>query len=354
MSARPKSRSDGLLAVPAHQSDRAGLALGSGGAQPFGERAGVVDVAAGQRERELLAAVASEHVGGAQLRRPRGGDLLQQPVAGLMAVVVVVDLELVEVGEPHAERRPLALRPRELALERLVPRAPVGQAGEVVGARHLRQGRHQVGALLGEGRRVARHATHPPDERVDQKRAERHRADRGDPARDPRRGVEVEQQPGVGGADRAEVGDRDRAREEEHRVQPDPDEEEGVEAARLAAVVSRAGDQDDPDEQHHVQAPHRELPGGGGQTHQPADVGEGDVAPQRPVVERRGVRNDQRETTDRRPHTEEHSGHQPHEARAFDRLAGGRHDRGFLSPQRMHVVARVALVTCLTSCLSGH
>ena len=95
--------------VPPRQS-RGDRLLGRGrGSQPLDQPGRVTEIAAGQRERELLAAVAGEDVGRPQLLAPRGGELLQQPVAGLVAVDVVVVLEPVEVEDPDAERgRPRA------------------------------------------------------------------------------------------------------------------------------------------------------------------------------------------------------------------------------------------------------
>ena len=64
-------------------------------------------------------------------RHERRGDLAQQPVAGLVAERVVDRLELVEVEHHEAER----VAPATMALEPVLERAVVEQAGQVVGAR---------------------------------------------------------------------------------------------------------------------------------------------------------------------------------------------------------------------------
>ena len=100
-----------------------------------------------EQHGELLAAVAGERVRGPQHRPPGGGGRGQQLVAGLVAVVVVEGLEAVEVEHRQAQVPAVAARPRDLALEVLVPHAPVRQAGQRVGARGGLQLGEQVGAL---------------------------------------------------------------------------------------------------------------------------------------------------------------------------------------------------------------
>src|SRR6185295_8933096 len=104
---------------------RAGLTLGDRAAEPVDERDGVGLGAPGRDQRELLAAVAREAVGGAQATLPRARHLGQQPVAGGMAVGVVERLEVVEVEHRERDRVALALGTLELARELLVERAPV-------------------------------------------------------------------------------------------------------------------------------------------------------------------------------------------------------------------------------------
>ena len=76
--------------------------------------------------------------------RPRRG---QQPVAGLVAVLVVEGLEVVEVEQRQAQRAAVAAGTRELALEVLVPHAPVREPGQRVGAGRRLQLGDKVGAV---------------------------------------------------------------------------------------------------------------------------------------------------------------------------------------------------------------
>src|SRR3954453_21120152 len=114
-----------LVAVPDGDARRGRATRGHRGPQPLDELARLGLVAAGHRERELLAAVAREQVGGAQAHGPGRGGLLEQPVAGEVPVLVVVGLEVVEVEDGDAQRRALAPRARELARQLLLPGAPV-------------------------------------------------------------------------------------------------------------------------------------------------------------------------------------------------------------------------------------
>lgn len=84
----------------------------------------------GHHDQELLPAVASRDVLGAQHRAQRRGEDAQGPVPGLVAEGVVDGLEVVEIGEDDRERAPAAL---ELT-HPLVGGTPVQQPGESVGA----------------------------------------------------------------------------------------------------------------------------------------------------------------------------------------------------------------------------
>ncbi len=64
----------------------------------------MLEVASGERDRELLAAVAGEQIGVAEDRTPGAGRLAQNPVARLVAVAVVVFLEEVEVEHRDRQR----------------------------------------------------------------------------------------------------------------------------------------------------------------------------------------------------------------------------------------------------------
>src|SRR5215208_7031213 len=119
-----------LLAVPAGNADRAGLTLRRGGAHALCHLDRALGRAARQRQGELLAAVAGEEVGAAQLHAPCRGRLLEETVAGLVAALVVELLEVVQVDHRDAQRAVLALGAQELARQLLLPGAAVGQAGE--------------------------------------------------------------------------------------------------------------------------------------------------------------------------------------------------------------------------------
>ena len=330
----------GLLPVPEHEPGRGGLSARSRGAQALDQVARVAEVAAGQRERELLAAVAGEHVGSSQLVAPGGRELLEHPVAGLMAVHVVVVLEPIEVDDPDAERSRLALRSGELAIERLVPGAAVGQAGQFVGARDLGKRRHQVSALACDRRRLPRDSAHPADQGVDEHRPEDEGPDRRHPTR--RGGVRVvgDQQPGVGERDRRQVEDRHAAREEDDGIEPDPDVEERVEAARIVAVIAGSADCDHAERDQCIERAERPA-----RRSEQADAGGGeaerDVGPQRRVVERVGVREQQRERADRPADAEQQRRHQPREPGRLGEPVPIRHFEGCLSLPLQHDRASV-------------
>jgi hypothetical protein len=89
----------------------------------------MLEIGAGERERELLAAVSSEDVARPQVLTPAARNLLQEPIASLVTVVVVVLLEPVQVEDRDAERRAAAICPGELAAKLLVPGAAIEQPG---------------------------------------------------------------------------------------------------------------------------------------------------------------------------------------------------------------------------------
>ena len=94
-----------------------------------------IDRTAGQDQRELLAAVPGQQVGGAQALVGLAAQRPEQAIAGLVPVTVVEDLEVVEVDQADRDRAPVAHRAGDLALQMLVPGAAVGQAGEGIRAR---------------------------------------------------------------------------------------------------------------------------------------------------------------------------------------------------------------------------
>src|SRR5262249_40504416 len=106
--------------------------LGDPAADALADLEGGGLVAAGQDDQELLATVAADEVVGARRRRHAGGRLHQGGVAGRVAVGVVDELEVVEVGQHDAYGAALAAAAAQLALEDLEDGAVVPGAGERV------------------------------------------------------------------------------------------------------------------------------------------------------------------------------------------------------------------------------
>ena len=88
-----------------------------------------------QGDRELVAAEAGDHRVGAELVGERAGDALQQPVAGLIAVLVVDRLEAVDLERDDDEALVAARRRPRAQLRGAVGEAlAVVEAGDRVGA----------------------------------------------------------------------------------------------------------------------------------------------------------------------------------------------------------------------------
>ena len=99
----------------------------------------------GQDRRELVAADPSADIGLAERPRERRGERSQEPVALLMAVAVVRQLEVVEVEEDERDAAAVATRPGGFAGELRVERAVIEEAGERVAARAVCElGRHAL------------------------------------------------------------------------------------------------------------------------------------------------------------------------------------------------------------------
>ena len=121
-----------------------------------------------QEQHELLTAEAADHVVSSRLtpQHVRDGD--QRPVAGQVAVGVVVGLEQVQVQDRDGPRQPVALRLLQLSLGIGLPRLAAQQPGLVVVARLRPQGRVQRRLLhqdedrqeQDQGRRVRRPQQH--------------------------------------------------------------------------------------------------------------------------------------------------------------------------------------------------
>src|SRR5205807_9557002 len=85
-----------LLPVPGGDPGRRRLVGDRDRSQALYDLEPPLERAVREQQPELLAAVAGEQVARAQHLAPGGGDLLEQPVPGLVAALVVVLLEVVE------------------------------------------------------------------------------------------------------------------------------------------------------------------------------------------------------------------------------------------------------------------
>ena len=90
-------------------------------------------------DQELVAPLAGEHVGVAQHAAQAGRDGGQQLVAGSVSEPVVDLLEVVEVDEQQRDRGVGAPGAGERQVELLLDQDPVGQAGQRVVIREVRQ-----------------------------------------------------------------------------------------------------------------------------------------------------------------------------------------------------------------------
>ncbi|MNV78736.1 hypothetical protein D3C71_1722450 [compost metagenome] len=104
-----------------------------GAAYGFGDGRCLPVIGARQQHNELFAAITRRQVARASgLLHQRLGQQLQQFVALLMAIAVVVAFEVVRIQEQKRERRGLPCRRRPLAFERLVEGASIGNAGQSI------------------------------------------------------------------------------------------------------------------------------------------------------------------------------------------------------------------------------
>ena len=106
-------------------------------AQAVGGHERVGGVGVRQDDRELVAADAEGTVAVAQRVADAVGHAHEQAVAGRMALAVVDDLEVVEVDEQQRDGHLVATVELELAVELLLERAVVAEAGEAVVQRVL-------------------------------------------------------------------------------------------------------------------------------------------------------------------------------------------------------------------------
>ncbi len=106
--------------------------------------AGVFQRALGQDQQELLAAVATGHVAGADSRREDPAQLPQERVAGLVAEGVVETLEVIQVEHDDRQRTPAPLRLPDLPRQGLLHEAAVEQPSERIADRLVAQGVSQA------------------------------------------------------------------------------------------------------------------------------------------------------------------------------------------------------------------
>jgi len=107
-------------------------------ADPLGERPGLIEVRLPAQDGELLAAVAREHVLGADQLLDVLGELHQHLVAGEVAVGVVDLLEVIDVEQDQRQRGPVPRGERELDADAILEvllvedlRQPVAERGVV-------------------------------------------------------------------------------------------------------------------------------------------------------------------------------------------------------------------------------
>ena len=129
------------------ERDPAAVACLAGLGHPLGHpaqhRVRGVAVGGGHHHHELVAAPAKAAVAAAHGALHRARHLAQGAVALEVAEAVVHAPEVVHVHQPDAERGALARGPGDLDRERLVERAPVAQAGQLV---HAREPARHLGA----------------------------------------------------------------------------------------------------------------------------------------------------------------------------------------------------------------
>ena len=96
-----------------------------------------------QQQQELLAAIAAGHVGGTRLLAQHRRQVLEDFVARLVAVGIVDALEMVEIDQHQAQRVPLALAVRQIAVHGGIEIAPVVETGQRVAVGLLAEPRLQ-------------------------------------------------------------------------------------------------------------------------------------------------------------------------------------------------------------------
>lgn len=123
-------------ADPAQWAMRVGQAQGGQYAEDgLAQLAGAGQVAIGGNHRELLTAIAGHVIAGTPCAGlQHAGDGLQALVAGLVAEVVVVQLEVVDIQHQQGQLLATARGPRPFVGEDFIEVAAVTQASQCVGA----------------------------------------------------------------------------------------------------------------------------------------------------------------------------------------------------------------------------
>src|SRR5262245_7326487 len=134
-----------------HGQPRAGDGEGRalyGCTKAFGLPERVLSRASRERHEELLPPITADTVVIAKLRPQASGDLPEHNVPHKMPVGVVDELEVVNVGQDHPDRRVLAVGARRFLHQELVNRPPVPEVGELVVRGLLLQGSTGVEKVL--------------------------------------------------------------------------------------------------------------------------------------------------------------------------------------------------------------
>ena len=103
----------------------------------FGDEHGFGDRGLRQDHRELLTAVATQHVRAARAIDDRGSDRLDHAIADRVAVAVVDRLEVIDVADDQRDRVAVALGAAVLFFDALVEVAAIEQPGQAVADREL-------------------------------------------------------------------------------------------------------------------------------------------------------------------------------------------------------------------------
>ena len=112
--------------------------LGEGDADAFGHGESAIGIGVRQDEREFFAAIAGRDVDLAPcFGFDDAGDERERAVAGRMAIVIVVGLEVIDIDQQKRKRRALATVAGPFPFESEIETAAVGEAGQAVRQREM-------------------------------------------------------------------------------------------------------------------------------------------------------------------------------------------------------------------------